>query len=60
MHKKETIYLWSLSMISEFSALYYTYLVGDMIRYIKNNSEDVKPAEGYKLVAVFVSLMLVA
>jgi ABC-type multidrug transport system fused ATPase/permease subunit len=47
-----------ITNLAEFSAVYYTYLIGDLIRYIKSESSD--RVEGIKLVATFILFMVAA
>ena len=58
LYFKDIMFTFFMTILAEFSAVYYTYMVGDLIRYIKSDSQDMK--EGVILVSTFILFMLIA
>ena len=55
---KDIMFTFVMTIIAEFSAVYYTYMVGDLIRFIKSDSSEL--TTGLILVSTFIFFMLTA
>ena len=58
LYFKDITFTFFMTILAEFSAVYYTYMVGDLIRFIKSDSQDMK--KGIMLVSTFILFMLIA
>ncbi len=58
LYFKDIAFTFMITIIAEFSAVYYTFLIGGLIRFIK--ADNTSTSEGIKLIAVFIFFMLTA
>ena len=59
LYSWEIFFTFLMSLIAECSSVCYTYILGDMIKFLKDESLTDK-TEGIKLIGIFVGLMFVA